>query len=251
MGFSVTSLARNTRQRTPRASPKGSRGLENSCELAKLFAKRYPYNGKSMSTNLDAVEKHIKAQFNDCENFAYEGKPPTDEVAAQVCSHQRGNEKDAIYNMPLTISFQITAKYNITTKLNTHTFLEGLANSLRSESMHLTFDFLRLHCFCWTLLRRIGDACSSSLHRIFGPDHSEQESELPFMVGDLLMCAFSADEVAKKQGVNNSSKVFSEAVEAMEAVLQTGAGGICARMMEQYYGFAVDWEDFERLQEDK
>lgn len=64
------------------------------------------------------------------------------------------------------------------------------------------------------------------------------------------MCAFSADKVAKHRGADVRSKVFGEAVEAMEAMLETGAGEICARMLEQYYGFAVDWEDFEHLQED-
>lgn len=117
--------------------------------------------------------------------------------------------------------------------------------------MHLTFDYLRLHRFCWTLLRRIKDACSSSLHRLFGRDHFEPESQLPYIVGDLFMCAVSADKVAKQQGVEAKSKIFCEAMEAMEAVLETGAGEICARMMEQYYGFAVDWEDFERFQEDE
>lgn len=145
----------------------------------------------------------------------------------------------------------MTGKYKITTKLDTHSFLEGLANSLHSEGMHLTFDYFRLHCFCWTLLRRINDACSSSLRRLYGPDYIEQEHGLPLVVAYLFECAFPAAALAKRQGVEVRSKVFGEAVEAMEAVLETGAGGICTRMMEQYYGLGVDWEDFERLQKDE
>ena len=34
MGYSVTSLAKNTRRTTHKASPKGPRGLENSFELS-------------------------------------------------------------------------------------------------------------------------------------------------------------------------------------------------------------------------
>jgi hypothetical protein len=92
MGYSVTSLAKNTRQTAPKASPKGPRSLESSFKLAQLFAKRYPYNGKSLSTDLDAVEKHSKSHFSDRENFAFEGKPATDEVAAQVCYDQFQNK---------------------------------------------------------------------------------------------------------------------------------------------------------------
>ncbi|CAD0096496.1 unnamed protein product [Aureobasidium mustum] len=84
MGTSVTSLAKNARRTALKASPKGARGLSNASKLAQLFAQRYPYNGKSLSTDLDAVEKHVKSQFSDPENFAFEGFPPTDEVAAQV-----------------------------------------------------------------------------------------------------------------------------------------------------------------------
>lgn len=85
MGFSVTSLAKNARRTAPKASSKGARSLENTCTLSKLFAQRYPCNGKSLSTDLDAVEHHVKSQFSDPENFTFEGVPPTDEVAAQVC----------------------------------------------------------------------------------------------------------------------------------------------------------------------
>lgn len=86
MGYSVTTLAKNSRKTTaPKASPKGPRGMEDSFEVAHLFAERYPYDGKSLSTDLDAVEKHIKSQFSDPENFSFEGEPVTDEVAAKVC----------------------------------------------------------------------------------------------------------------------------------------------------------------------
>jgi len=88
MGSSITSLAKNTRQTAHKASPKGPRGLENSFELSQLFATRYPYNGKSLSSDLDAVERHIKAQFSDPANFFFEGKPLTDEAAVQVRCHQ-------------------------------------------------------------------------------------------------------------------------------------------------------------------
>ncbi|KAG9648457.1 hypothetical protein KCU95_g18015, partial [Aureobasidium melanogenum] len=84
MGFSVTSLAKNARQTAPKASQKGARGLENTSTLSQLFAQCYAHNRRSLSTNLDAVEKHVKSQFSDPENFTFEGTSPTDEVAAQL-----------------------------------------------------------------------------------------------------------------------------------------------------------------------
>jgi hypothetical protein len=114
--------------------------------------------------------------------------------------------------------------------------------------MHLTFDYFRLHRFCWMLLRTIKEACSSSLRQLFGPEYIERENQLPFLVGYLFMCAFSADKVGKEQGVEARSKVFGEAVEAMEGLIASGAGGVCAKIMEQYFNYAVDWDEFESLQ---
>jgi hypothetical protein len=149
----------------------------------------------------------------------------------------------------LTTSFpQITEKYKTATKLNTETFLEGLANSLHSEGMNLTFDYFRLHRFCWMLLRTIKDACSSSLRQLFGPSYIERETQLPFVVGYLFMCAFSADKLGKEQGVEARSRVFGEAVEAMEGLIASGTGGVCVKIMEEIFNYAVDWEYFERLQ---
>ncbi|THZ80312.1 hypothetical protein D6C84_07552, partial [Aureobasidium pullulans] len=54
MGYSATSLAKNARNSAPKASAKGPRGLEYPFKLAELFAKRYPHNGRSLSTDLDA-----------------------------------------------------------------------------------------------------------------------------------------------------------------------------------------------------
>ncbi|KAK6002801.1 hypothetical protein QM012_001551 [Aureobasidium pullulans] len=62
----------------------------------------------------------------------------------------------------------ITNKSNTNQKLNASTSLEGLANSIHSEGMHLTFNYFRLHRFCWTLLRRMNSRCSGDLRDIFG-----------------------------------------------------------------------------------
>lgn len=73
-------------------------------------------------------------------------------------------------------------------------------------------------------------------------------TQLPFVVGYLFMCAFSADKVAGQQGVEARSKVFGEAVKAMDGMIATGAVGICVKIMEEYFNYAVDWDEFELLQ---
>lgn len=78
--------------------------MEDSFEVAQLFAERYPYDGKSLSTDLDAVEKHVKSQFSDPENFAFEGKPVTNEVAAKIC-HGHRQQQNIMHNTRLTTLF--------------------------------------------------------------------------------------------------------------------------------------------------
>ncbi|CAD0111931.1 unnamed protein product [Aureobasidium uvarum] len=247
MGYSVTSLAKNSRQSAPKTSLKGPRGMEDSFEIAQLFAKRYPYNEKSLSTDLDAVEKHIESQFSDPENFSLERKPTTAETATQVRNLVTAGVKRWYDADCFLFKSQVTQKFNTTTKLNAGIFLEGLANFLHSDGMNLTFDYFRLHCFCWMLLRSVKDACADSMRQIFGPAYLERENQLPFVVGYLFMCAFSADKVGKDEGVEARSKVFLEAVGALEGMIETGAGGICVKIMEEYYNYAVNWDDFEQL----
>ncbi|CAD0096495.1 unnamed protein product [Aureobasidium mustum] len=111
--------------------------------------------------------------------------------------------------------------------------------------MHLTFDYLRLHRSCWTLLRSAKDACADSLRQTFGSDYLEGENQLPFIVGYLFMCAFTADKVGKGDGSTTRGKVFLEAAGAIDVMIETGEGAVCAKMMEEYYNYAVDWDDFE------
>ncbi|CAD0091983.1 unnamed protein product [Aureobasidium vineae] len=138
-------------------------------------------------------------------------------------------------------------EFNTTSKLNAGIFLEGLANSLHSEGMHLTFDYFNLHRFCWMLLRSVKDACADSMRQIFGPAYLERENQLPSVVGYLFMCAFSADKVDKDEGVEARSEILLQAVGALESKIETGAGSVHAKIMEEYYNYAVDWDDFEQL----
>ncbi|THY50224.1 hypothetical protein D6C97_07087 [Aureobasidium pullulans] len=215
MGYSATSLAKNARNSAPKASAKGPRGLEHPFKLAELFAKRYPHNGRSLSTDLDAVEKHVKAEFSDPENFELSDLP--DDITAEE------------------VAAKVTAKYKSKDKLSAGIFLEGLANAIQSEGMQLSFDYFRLHRSCWMLLRSVKDHCADQLRELFGPSYLEKETQLPFVVGYLFMAAFSAEKVGKDVGVEARSKVFIDAAEAIEDI-------ICAKIIEEYFNYAVDWE---------
>ncbi|KAG9648458.1 hypothetical protein KCU95_g18016, partial [Aureobasidium melanogenum] len=100
------------------------------------------------------------------------------------------------------------------------------------------------------LLRNVKDACADSLRRVLSPGYLERENQLPYVVGYLFMCVFTADKVGKDDEVEARSKVFLEAAGAIQTMIETGEGGICAKMMEEYYNYAVDWDDFEDAEDD-
>ncbi|KEQ93376.1 hypothetical protein AUEXF2481DRAFT_42113 [Aureobasidium subglaciale EXF-2481] len=143
------------------------------------------------------------------------------------------------------VIIQTAAKYAIKNKLSAGTFLEGLANAIQSKGMHLTFDHFRLHRFCWMLLRSVKEACADSLRHIF-PEYLKRENQLPFVVGYFCTYQFSAERLGDDLGQEARSKVFIEATNTMEGMLQSGAGGICAKIIEDSFNYAVDWYDFER-----
>ncbi|KEQ58310.1 uncharacterized protein M437DRAFT_59780 [Aureobasidium melanogenum CBS 110374] len=224
IGVSVTSLARNARKTTPKASQKGARGFENISTLSRLFAPRYAHNGRSLSTDLDAVEEHVKSQF------------------ITASTQRRCIHSQMLNSRP---SKQITSKFTTKSRLRAGTFLEGVANSLQSEGMHLTFDYFRLHRFCWMLLRNVRDACADFIRQTFGPGHLEREDQLPFVVIYLFKRAFAKDKAGKSGGTEARSKIFLEAAGAIQNMIETGGGGICVKMMEECYGYDVDWDDFD------
>lgn len=114
----------------------------------------------------------------------------------------------------------------------------------------MTFDYFHLHHSCWKLLLSIKDTCADSLRQIFGPEYLTCETELPNVVVYLFMCAFSAGKMSKDSATGPSGKVFLEAAEAIEGMIKTGRGSIGAKLMEEFYGYAVDWDDFEDEEDD-
>lgn len=119
---------------------------------------------------------------------------------------------------------------------------------LHAEIIEIAFDHLRLHRQCWRLLRAAKDHCRDDLIRIFGPDYIQKESELPFVVGYVLMTVPRSQELgellkAKQPGVQVTSKVLGGARYVFESMVESRAGGV---IVEQILPRALDLHvDFE------
>ncbi|KAH0359655.1 hypothetical protein KCU65_g9838, partial [Aureobasidium melanogenum] len=183
LGYSAAALAKNKRKGTPIASAKGPRVMTKSCVLSKMFSDRYINNTRSLSTDLNKVEQHIKTQFRDPQKVSSRSAADTAGLAS------------------------VTSRYNTKQKLDAGTFLEGLANAIHAEGMHLTFDYFRLHRFSWMLLRSIKGRCAEDLRDIFGYNYIEREDQLPCIVGYLFRVALSTERM---MGPRYASRVIEQ-----------------------------------------
>lgn len=139
-------------------------------------------------------------------------------------------------------------QYRSKKKLSAEACLEGLTNAIHTEGLQLTFDYFSMHRLCWTLLDTVKEYIADDLRNMFGPEYLETESQLPLVVGCLVMAAFSADKVGKKMlppGMEARSNVFARAAESVQTMLMQDAGDVVTKMIEKIFNYAVDWEEIE------
>ncbi|OAG04281.1 uncharacterized protein CC84DRAFT_1206013 [Paraphaeosphaeria sporulosa] len=130
-----------------------------------------------------------------------------------------------------------------------HTTPEALTmicQSLASEDLALTFDHFRLHRQAWRLLRAIKDNVADDLRRIYGPGYLETENQLPFVVGYIFMTAVKTKKLGalllpKKEDIV-SSKLLMKASEALEGMIDSGAGGLEIKILREKYGMEIEVE---------
>ncbi|KAF2279116.1 uncharacterized protein EI97DRAFT_440580 [Westerdykella ornata] len=130
-----------------------------------------------------------------------------------------------------------------------HTTQEALTmicQSLASEDLALTFDHFRLHRQAWRLLRAIKDKVADDLRRIYGPGYLETENQLPFVVGYIFMTAVETKRLGalllpKREDIV-SSKLLMKASEALEGMIDSGAGGLEIKILREKYGMEIEIE---------
>ena len=132
-------------------------------------------------------------------------------------------------------------------------FLEELANALQAESLEFSIDYLRLHRLCWMLLRKVNDVCKAQLLKIFGAGYLEKENQLPFVVGYIFMVATTTRQISslllqRRDDLQASSRLLATAAEALEAMIESGAGEIESKFMAQRIGVgAIDFGELDDM----
>lgn len=246
MGYSATAFASNRRRNAPIASSRGPRCLTQLSKVGSLFAGRYFKNDATVAWTSESLTPTIQyMMMSDDESEGSEGSGKSDnstEPSDEVRPHTKQSGK---VKQSLTGSLLRKPKDYKSSKIPTLDFLELLANALYAEALESTIDYLRLHRFCWMLLRNVNEACKPKLLEMYGAGYLENEFQLPFVVGYIFMTATTTSRVAnvllpRRGEIVVSSKLLGTAAECIEKMVSSGAGQFEAQQMERLLGYELD-----------
>lgn len=207
MGWSAASYARNRRQTAALPEAKsGPKMMKPIANVSRMFVDRY------------------------CNGFRKTGFTEADlqKVLAEGVwiNNEEEEEEEGFISMSRSGKAASKKQWENIRRLTAIKLLENLRNTLQSEALELSFDYLALHRVCWRMLRLVKQVCDTRLRNIFGFPYQEKESQLPFVVGYIFMAVTGTDQLGKRvaeKGEIVKSKLLMCAAEAVEGVIEVGA----------------------------
>lgn len=208
MGASAANLAKSTRTK---------RGL--------IHSKKGPNRLKELGVTMQAFKSRI-CDANGPKNIRAEDVQKVLENSSWEYKLDDNDNAQQVYKDVGKATRKTRAK-----QLSVFKCVGLVRDLLHAEVVEIAFDYFRLHRQCWRLLRAVKDYVCDDLIRIYGSDYIQKESELPFIVGYVLMTASTTQEVgqllkAKQPGVHVTSKVKEGARYVVEGLVGSGAGGL-------------------------
>ncbi|KAG6120723.1 hypothetical protein E4U14_003230 [Claviceps sp. LM454 group G7] len=110
--------------------------------------------------------------------------------------------------------------------------IEKLTVFFNAETIEFAFPYMHMHRECWKMLHVVRKACDPILRQIFTPAYMQRETELPFVVGWILMAASGHDGVVDLRPMLTAAKALNEA-------LAKGAGDVIRKEMGEKLGMPV------------
>ncbi|KAH7396155.1 hypothetical protein BKA66DRAFT_438117 [Pyrenochaeta sp. MPI-SDFR-AT-0127] len=225
MGTSAANLAKATRKKEGLVlSKRGPKGLKELGSILQTFKGRFCDANGQNDLRAEDVQKILENA-----NWEYEM-----------------DENDQV--LEVFRDTDVVPKKGPLKQMAVPKLLGLLRDLIQAEIVEISFDFLRLHRQCWRLLRIIKDACRDDLIKTFGPSYIVKESELPFVVGYVLMSATSTQQVgdmltAKLPGVDVTDRLMTKAQDALRGMIDAGAGSlIVEHILPKALGVQIDFE---------
>ncbi|KAL8382985.1 hypothetical protein RB595_006654 [Gaeumannomyces hyphopodioides] len=245
MGTSAAAMAGTRRRGAPLTSGAGPRGLKKGCPVSSMFKGRYVRGQIGPSGFL--TPEHVD-QIIDLSLFE-PIEPPNDgkgdglmlgriedpavlkEKARKVMA--LGTKKSGLQG-----GNKQRKKAADGGRLTPSQLIQPLTLALQAETLELAFPLLQFHRLCWRLLRSVKEACDSLLRHRYGPDYLETESQLPFVVGWILMAAGGMDN-----GVSDR-RMLEQAADAIRAFAESEAGSIVTqKILGDVFHMPVEFDE--------
>ncbi|KAF5647060.1 uncharacterized protein FTJAE_1891 [Fusarium tjaetaba] len=178
MGYSASAitthkgrLLRQPKRHQDLASRSGPRGIEDGVPVSRMFFDRYLHKSGQVNLTPDNVDAII-SRSNYLEDNSEDELAFVKAEGAQDAKKQKQKQKK---------------KATDGGRLKAGSLLQPLAMALTAEMFEFSFLYLVLHRWSWKFLRQIKSVCDPVLRKLYGPTYLDQEKQLPFRVGYILM----------------------------------------------------------------
>lgn len=114
--------------------------------------------------------------------------------------------------------------------------IEALVLALHAESIKLAFPYLTMHRWSWRMLKAVKESCDPILRQLYTPAYMTRDSELPCIVGYILMAASGID--SKVQDL----RPLQEVAYPINDLLINADGGRMALKFLSHMGINIKFE---------
>ncbi|KAI8948207.1 hypothetical protein F4801DRAFT_469679 [Xylaria longipes] len=236
MGTSVAAMTKKRRKNTPLQSKAGPRGLKDASPVLSMFKTRYVSNTGQVDLTPEYVSQIIELSLFELEDTEggsiaigqiEDPKKLKEKKKLQYLSNEGRRKAAKNGNMPL------------------EQLIKPLVCALHAEALEYAFPYLNMHRWCWRLLRAVKDSCDPILRQLYTPAYLEEECQLAWVVGWILMAASGLEN-----GVSDR-RPLQLAAKAMNEFLDAGTGSIiCNQVLGKQLGMPVEFE-FEQDDDDE
>lgn len=157
-------------------SKAGPRGIQYGVPISTIFAERYVHSGSAVQWTAD----HIR---NILSRSEWEFGSSADESGAKFVR----DEVDGSQELREISSDKNKATEERGDRVSPQKLIRSLAWALQGESIELAFPYLAVHRLCWKMLRAVKQECDPLLREKYTPAYMDNETELPLVVGYILM----------------------------------------------------------------
>ncbi|WQF76843.1 hypothetical protein CDEST_01857 [Colletotrichum destructivum] len=186
MGVSAASFTNNRRRNAAVASRAGPRGIKDGAPVSSMF--------KTQVCSKADVEWTPELLDDIVARSAYQQEGSVDNgdlIMTQIDDPQELRARNRLRQQKANA--EAAGKDRAASSLAPEELVTTLVMTLNCESLEMAFPYLVIHRWCWSFLRSVKDACDPVLRELYTAAYMEKESELPWVVGYILMAAAGVD----------------------------------------------------------